>query len=408
MAMKQTQTKLFDFSDIGLDFSAGSKNLFPDRFKKMLVLGYNAQTVSSVAVSGNQVTFTYGGAHGYVADRVLKVDSGALASINSGEFWIDSVTTNTVVFTLDDAPVSIPSGFTTRVAPLGFELVYEQPPVQVYKFKSLKEEDLYLRLCFQSAAAQRNTVVPCVGWSADLSLGVITDPLTIEATRGGTVIGGEFKWDFTSDPSSSHNNYTYSQGYSSFGRGVVVGSKYHLAFLTGLATATGHLINGFLPATVLDLMGFSGRVPVVTFGVNAGLPNNFYSDLRGKVHYAYIGDQRVNFAGNRYSAYTFNYGFGSGVNFYPAAIEGFNTSPTEPLLIYENGNSQFVGVAHGAQTLKLGTDTVAIPSTLGAQPVELVEADFGNKCLVHSMSIAAGLSGIAYFVMPIEEIKIDY
>jgi hypothetical protein len=65
-------------------------------------------------------------------------------------------------------------------------------------------------------------------------------------------------------------------------------------------------------------------------------------------------------------------------------------------------------VAHGAQTLKLGTNTVVIPSTLGAQPVELVEADFGNKCLVHSMAIAAGLSGIAYFVMPIEEIKSDY
>ncbi|WP_250852373.1 hypothetical protein [Acinetobacter sp. ANC 5414] len=100
MAMKQTQTKLFDFSDIGLDFCAGSKALFPDRFKKMLALGYNVQTVSSVMVSGNQVTFTYGGAHGYLADRVLKVDSGALPSVNNGEFWIDSVTTNSVTFTL--------------------------------------------------------------------------------------------------------------------------------------------------------------------------------------------------------------------------------------------------------------------------------------------------------------------
>src|SRR5690606_35768536 len=104
MTMKQTQTKLFDFSDAGLDFSAGSKNLFPDRFKKMLSLGYNVQTVTSVAVAGNQVTFTYGGTHGYAADRVLKVDSGPLSLINEGEFWIDAVTTNTVTMTIDDAP----------------------------------------------------------------------------------------------------------------------------------------------------------------------------------------------------------------------------------------------------------------------------------------------------------------
>ncbi|EXE09995.1 hypothetical protein J559_3303, partial [Acinetobacter sp. 983759] len=43
MVMKQTQTKMFDFADIGLDFSAGSKSLFPDRFKKMLAQGYNTQ-----------------------------------------------------------------------------------------------------------------------------------------------------------------------------------------------------------------------------------------------------------------------------------------------------------------------------------------------------------------------------
>ncbi|RKG45949.1 hypothetical protein D7V64_17530, partial [Acinetobacter cumulans] len=95
MAMKQTQTKLFDFADVGLDFCVGSKSLFPDRFKKMLVIGYNTQTVASVAVAGNQVTLTYGVSHGYVADRVLKVESGVLAEINGGEFWIDSVTSNT-------------------------------------------------------------------------------------------------------------------------------------------------------------------------------------------------------------------------------------------------------------------------------------------------------------------------
>ena len=123
--MKQTQTKLFDFSDVGLDFCAGSKNLFPDRFKKMLSLGYNKQTTSSVADTGNQVVLTYGVSHGYVADRVLKITSGTLATINDGEFWIDSVTTNTVTLTIDNAPASISGGFTTRIASLGWSLEYE-------------------------------------------------------------------------------------------------------------------------------------------------------------------------------------------------------------------------------------------------------------------------------------------
>ena len=130
--MKQTQTKVFEFSDTGLDFCSGSKNLFPDRFKKMLALGFNEQTVSSVTVLGSEVTLTYAAAHGYVADRVLKVDSGDLAAINGGEFWIDSITTNTVTFTLDEIIPPVSGRFTTRSASLGWDLVYENGSVHIY------------------------------------------------------------------------------------------------------------------------------------------------------------------------------------------------------------------------------------------------------------------------------------
>ncbi len=134
MAIKQTQTKMFDFSDTGLNFCAGSKNLLPDRFKKMLSIGYNEQTVSSIAVSGNQVTLTYGVSHGYVADRVLKINSGVLATINNGEFVIDSVTSNTVTMTIDSAPLSIVGSLTTRIAPLGYQLVYELNNIHVLNY----------------------------------------------------------------------------------------------------------------------------------------------------------------------------------------------------------------------------------------------------------------------------------
>src|SRR5690606_10172412 len=250
MAMKQTQTKLFNFSDVGLDFCAGSKSLFPDRFKKMLALGYNVQTVSSVAVAGNQVTFTYGGAHGYAADRVLKVNSGALASINGGEFWIDSVTTNTVTMTIDDAPLSISGGFTTKIASLGWSLEYENENIHVYKFKQLDESDIFIRLCFQNQTGRRNCISPCVGKTFDALTGFITDPLALVANASLISPDNDFKWEFSGVAGATYDNFTYSQGYSTFGKGVVIGSLYHVGFLTSASISIDSLrVNGCFPST---------------------------------------------------------------------------------------------------------------------------------------------------------------
>ena len=123
---------MFDFADVGLDFCPGSKNLFPDRFKKMLSQGYNEQTVASVSVTGNQVTLNYGVAHGYAADRVIKINSGALSTINGGEFWIDSVTATSVTMTVDTAPSSIAGMFSTKSASLGWSLEYENANIHIY------------------------------------------------------------------------------------------------------------------------------------------------------------------------------------------------------------------------------------------------------------------------------------
>ena len=405
MAMKQTQTKMFDFADVGLDFCSGSKNLFPDRFKKMLSQGYNEQTVASVSVTGNQVTLNYGVAHGYAADRVLKVNSGALAGINDGEFWIDAVTTTSVTMTIDAAPASIAGGFVTKIASLGFELVYEQPPIHIYKFKSLNDEELFLRLCFQTVLNHKNTVVPCVGWTADLASGVILDPLTLEANRSVLTPGSEFNWNFTNTPSNVHNNHTYSQGFSTFGRGVVVGSKCHLIFMSAVGVMS--CFTGILPACFIDISGFRGRSPVVMFGVSNGAPGTNYTDYTGKIHKAFVGDQAVTFSGNKNSPYTFDYGIGTTANFYPENIEAFNTVPTEPLLIYEAVNKKFIGAAYGAHLLKLGTTTQVIGGAIGDQPVKTTEIDFDSQCLVHSLPIGGGLTNIAYLAIPVEGVKIE-
>ena len=250
MAMKQTQTKYFDCSDIGLEMCFGAVNRNPESFKKILTLGYNQQTVTNVSVVGNQVTFTYGGAHGYVADRVLKVDSGALASINHGEFWINSVTTNSVTLTIDDAPLSVASGFTTKVAPLGWDLVYEVGNIHIYKMLHLDDTNRYVRMCFETVTTNRASVAVCIGKTYDPSTGFINDPNALQGTKNisSPSVANLPRWDVYRG-SNSYANYTYAQGLSIFGMGAAVGSKYHFGFQfgDGYTTDLQHHIFGIFP-----------------------------------------------------------------------------------------------------------------------------------------------------------------
>ncbi|WKT71968.1 hypothetical protein [Acinetobacter variabilis] len=343
MAMKQTQTKLFDFSDVGLDFCAGSKNLFPDRFKKMLVLGYNEQTASSVAVSGNQVTFTYGGAHGYVADRVLKVDSGALASINGGEFWIDSVTTNTVTFTLDDAPTSVSSGFTTRIASLGWDLVYEQDHIHIYKFKHIDDTDMYARLCFQNTITSRNCVVVAIGRTADLTLGHITDPnCYLDTGTCATVNTAQSlrRWEFSASAISTHNNYNYNQGYSTYGLSKVVGSIYHFLIFHNMNSGTGWFkTHGIVASATLKYGAIDYPLLILTNGQSSSLNTNISSRPSELV---LLGVERCFFQNNTSSTNLLPIN-SAGSDYLPTSIDGFNTTMAQNLPIFHGETRQILG-----------------------------------------------------------------
>lgn len=406
MAMKQTQTKYFEFSDFGLDFSVASKNLFPDRFKKMLSLGYNEQTVSSVTVSGNQVTLTYGGLHNYVAGRVLKVNAPELLSINGGEFVIDSVTTNTVTMTIDDAPTLIGGSFTTHVASLGYDLVYEQPFIHVYKFKALDESELFLRLCFQSALAQKNTIQPCVGRTVDLLTGDIIDPFVLEANKSVQIPGDGFRWDFTSSPNSTQNNYTFVQGVGSFGKAYVIGSPYHLLILSSTGGSYRFLVTGMLPVYKANLTGLVDLPSVVMLGHTFGLVSSVYSDIPGKAQQAYLGALRVNFTGSHpYEGLFKSYDILGTQPYYPENVENFNTQPAEPVMMFEHENKMMIGAVYGVYHIKLGT-IADIDFTLQSQPVETFDIDLQNKCLLHSTSTRANSSFSSKLCIPIEEIKI--
>lgn len=407
MAMKQTQTKMFDFSDVGLDFCAGSKNLFPDRFKKMLALGYNEQTVSSVSVSGNQVTLTYGVSHGYAADRVLKINAPDILSINGGEFVIDSVTENTVTMTITGAPTSIVGNFKTRVASLGYDLVYEQSSVQLYKLKALDESDLFLRLVFTTISNYRNTVSVCIGAEADVGTGFITDQYSYELTRNNLAVNDHLKWEFQSANNSTFNNYTYSQGYSEFGKGCVVGSKYHLAILSNMSPVlSAGTVNGFFPvATTYQSL----KLPVVLGFVYGAAESGYNTKGLSYTTYAYLGKISVAFdSANNVTLPTFIFSTPKAKNsVLPPSIDTFNTTTARPMAIYERASRQHLGFVAGGIYEAMYSEDSNIPSTdKMLTPLVTKEVDFSNTCLVHHIASDTGGRNCQYLVLPIEEIKI--
>lgn len=404
MAMKQTQTKLLGFSDTGLDFCSGSKNLFPDRFKKMLALGYNVQTVSSVAVAGSQVTLTYGGAHGYAADRVLKVDSGALSSINGGEFWIDSVATNTVTFTLDDAPASIAGGFTTRVAPLGWDLLYEQPYVHLYKMKNLDESDLYVRLVFQAVSNYRNRVGICVGHTADIAAGTITDINTLTQYATATVPNDTFAWEFQLTAEATYNNYTAAQGFTKFGKTLLIGSKYHLAIPGNLGARAAQYLNGIFPVHAFNYDTIN--YPLVcgtTYGNPTASGYNYQGVgpqsgmMLGKFRCIFqetslLADQPVAKSPVAYDS------------FLPTDIDDFNTTTCKPIPLILQKNGQILGYVAGGMYLCSYASTNAPDVAIDILPLKTTDIDLNNIVYVHT--IPNGGSNNAFYAIPVEEIKI--
>ncbi|WP_214002202.1 hypothetical protein [Acinetobacter variabilis] len=379
-------------------------NLFPDRFKKIFTLGYNEQIVTNVTIVGNQVTLNYGGAHGYAADRVLKVNSGTLASINNGEFWIDSVTTDTLTFTLDDAPLSIANGFTTKVAPLGWDLVYEAAPIYIYKFKALDESDLFLRLCFQVTTGDRNCIAVCIGKSADLVAGTITDPNCIESTRSITSLRTVCpKWEFSPSGRSSNINYTYAQGFATYGRGMIVGSKHHVVIMGNRNDqADQKYCNAILPAAIVNTDA-DLQYPML-WCYNSSASNSSVTFSNANIFVGYLGKTRVT-CNNLDKNYMFYYYATSAL--LPAAIENFNTTVGEPFAIFEHESWQPIGhVVAPIWFLNFPSTEVGKPPIAASANPEIVEDVEQVKMVRHvPWALGSTLLHATYLVVGLEEVK---
>ncbi|WP_212388519.1 hypothetical protein [Acinetobacter junii] len=408
--IKQTQTKYFDFSDVGLDFCAGSKNKFPEVFKKILATGFNLQTASSVSIAGSQITLTFGVNHGYVADRILKVE--ATGGFNK-EIYIDSVTTNTVVCTvLDGNTTGLTGTISTKIAPLGWTLVYENGLVQLYKMKYLDERDLYVRYVFSAGGERRNTINVCTGKTANEVTGEITDENAIDAFKSHTVATNGFEWVFEHSINTSYDNYTYSQGLTTFGPGKIVGSKYHLVFLCNVSQSQyfGRVL-AILPTctlaySILDyplVIGGYYTTPVTSssigFGNQIANPDPPNAD-------AYLGKTPVSIAPGPKNGFETNQNLNAISSFLPSNIDAFDTTATSTIQLYELTTKQGIGVVAGG-LFRVFYQLATRPSRNKPDtPLITYDVDFNNICVLHPLYIGSSPDYTLYMVAPIEEIKI--
>ncbi|MCG2572328.1 hypothetical protein LVY74_01995 [Acinetobacter sp. ME22] len=403
--IKQTQTKMFDFSDVGLDFCSGSKVLFPAVFKKFLATGYNQKSGATVSITGNQVTLNFGVSHGYAADRVLKVIA---TGGYSKEVYIDSVTDQTVTFT-DSSTSALSGTITTYIAPLGWSLLYEDSSVHLYKMKNLSEQDVYVRFVFQLNAGYVSSVGVCVGMSADTTTGTITDTATntLHATAITPQTG--FQFVLCQLATTQYNNYTYSEGYNYFGKGLIIGSIYHLAILNNgyySNTCMGQ-INAILPCSTLysDLDNLKSQM--VVFGYNAtNVSSTAFNSYPLVAQAIYLGNlslvSRKN--GNNYvlEQATSNFGLNS---YYSNNIDSFNTTACSPMPLIEASTSQHLGYVYGAYTVNYFNANILDLSSSANNPAITTDIDFNNKIALQ-MASSGSLAGSAFIAVPLEEIKI--
>jgi hypothetical protein len=412
--IKQTQTKMFDFSDAGLDFCAGSKNKFPEVFKKMLATGFNPQTVLSVVINDDQITLTYGVSHGYVADRVLHVTaSGGFDK----EVYIDSVNGQSITCTvLDGNTTGLTGTINTKIASLGWELMYELTNIHVYKMKHIDDTDRYVRLCFQDNSAHRNAIAVCIGKTYDAATGFIDDPLAFQSTANISSPNASWvpRWDGYL-ARSNENDYTYSQGYSSFGNGMCVGSPYHFALLCCWGTTYPIETYGIFPTSLhaYDALDY----PVViakqksqyTSTYGEATYGNFYGS--SGLGYAYVGNIRVtvdehySLASTSLQSNVYNKGVTSVLS---SVLDNFNTTTAKLFELHEYSTSQHLGTMYGVYMCMYGDDTIPPNISKTSLPQITSDTDFQQNIVLYVSGSGSIKNRATYMAFPMEEITYGY
>lgn len=115
-------------------------------FDACLVYGFNLKTATSVVVVADVCTVTYSAPHGYEVDQVILL-AGATPSGLNGEQRVVSLDANSLTFATTGISDQIASGtITTKAAPLGWQKVYTDTNLAVYRSADTNGSQMYLRV----------------------------------------------------------------------------------------------------------------------------------------------------------------------------------------------------------------------------------------------------------------------
>lgn len=393
----QTQTKIYKFSDKGIEVNGWAKGYYPEVFKKIFVTGYNENLITDIEILNGKVTLILPTNHGYLLERVIRFSSPT----HNKDYVITEVTATSISFYDETFPSQITNPISIKVAPLDYELVYEVGLVHIYKFKDLDNTDLFLRLYFLSDknnSSFRGLVYPCVGKTYDPATGYITDTNSLVETRDLKTAATRFSWELGMQTDMYYDNQPLD---GNMGRITIIGSLYHLLISPSTSsTKYSFTLNAILPVVNCVL---GKTLPMMTgsrYTHTSSGPGNTFTGS-----YQYVNNYRVqSFAA---SVDIINY-FGMPSYYmhpFNAALGPSDRMSLNGTTLYFAGTSAYFGNALGVHYMTARGDDTRFVNIASSYPMPLMDSD--NFIKSYLCPLSDGSTFCAY-IAPMEEIHLGY
>lgn len=246
-----------------------------------LVDGFNVTAPQSVSASGGVVTFTYLAAHGYESKCWVRISGAGAAALNADlQCTVPGPLSFTVAVPgIPDGPVG--GSIAVKVAPLGWERVYTDTNVAVYRSPNLASSRMYLQV--RDVNPSGNTSAKLRGFESMTSAAVGVDPFPtltqaaadintpgIPKTTGGywAVVGDDktFYVAHAKDVSTFGDIASLKPG-DAYGAFLFGGLDNNGALASCLGSGTSGDVNGFL---CRDGTGLQKSLPAGHMGFGPG------------------------------------------------------------------------------------------------------------------------------------------
>lgn len=189
-----------------------------DVLDAVLVDGWGLTTADSVVVVGGIATATFGVGHSFSVDAIVQVGGATTPGLN-GEKRVLTRTTNTITFSADGiSDVAAAGAITVKIAPAGWQKVFSEGFVAVYRSADPSATGMFLRV---DDTDGRNARV--VGYESMSSVSSGSGPFPSGTQR----VGGGY-WPKAADASSTGRAWT-----------VVANSKMFFLHMHTSATSIG-------------------------------------------------------------------------------------------------------------------------------------------------------------------------